>query len=163
MSETYTATSTYTTADVEAVFRRFRADIIMIADSTGAITRSEAEDYAHDAEYLAKRGYLAKVDVTLLSYGLEKRAAVYQVNDKAGDLTSARPGGVLWPRVDGARLRIILFYTSAYTSDARAKIRPQLKISWTPSGEDTSHGSLTRSAARAYASNGYGIERSDLT
>jgi hypothetical protein len=163
MADTYTATSTYTIADVEAVFRRFRADIIMIADSTGAITREEAEKYAHDAEYLAKRGYLAKVDVTLLSYGVEKHATVYQVNDKAGDLTSSRPGGVLWPRVDGARLRVLLFYTAAYTNDARAKVRPQLKISWTPSGEDASHASLTPSATRSYASNGYGLERNDLT
>jgi hypothetical protein len=163
MPETYTATSTYTTADVEAVFRRFRADIIMIADSTGAIPRSKAEDYAHDADYLAKRGYLSKVDVTLLSCGVEVRAAVYRINEKAGELTCCRPGGVLWPQVAGARLRVIVSYTSAYDVDARAKAQAHLKIPWTPSSDDTSHASLGKNASRAYASNGYGLERDDLT
>ena len=162
MSATATATSTYTTADVEAVFRRFRADIFMIADSTGAVSREKAEEYAHDTEYLAKRGYLSKVDLTLLSNEVEVRAAVYRVNEKTGDITSARPGGVLWPRVASPRLRIIISYTSAYNDDARAKVKPQLKINWTPSSEDTSHAALKQSATRAYASNGYALEREDL-
>lgn len=163
MSATFSATSTFTAADVENVFRRFRGDILMIADSSGAISRDEAEEYAHDAEYLAKRGYLAKVDLTLLSNNTEIRAAVYRVNESSGDITSARPGGVLWPRVSNSRLRVIISYTSAYTDEARERSRPQLIVNWTPSGEDTSHASLTKTASRAYASNGFGLEREDLS
>ena len=67
MSYTATATHTYSVTDIEIVMRRFSADIIMIAQSTQAITEAEARDYAHDVEALAKKGYLQKVDLTLLS------------------------------------------------------------------------------------------------
>src|SRR5882762_1909165 len=96
----YTATETYSVTDIEATFRRFRSDIFMIADSTKAITRENAEEYAHDAEFLAKHGYLAHVDVTLLSAGVERKAARYTVNEDAGNLETSRPGGVLWPQMD---------------------------------------------------------------
>src|SRR5580704_16480395 len=119
MSESYSATATYSTVDVEATFRRFRSDIFMIADSSGTISRDKAEQYAHDAEYLAVRGYLKHVDVTLLSGGVEQRASRYTVNEEAENLESSRPGGVLWPRMFGARLRVILSYKSAYTIAAQ--------------------------------------------
>ncbi len=163
MSATETVSYTYTQADVEEVFRRFSTDIIMIADSTRAITRSKAEDYAHDAEYLAKRGFLKKVDVTLLSENVEKKAAVYLVNDKVGDVTSQRPGGVLWPRVENPWLRVTIWYTSAYTDAIKAQTQPKLKVGWSTSTADTSHSSLSKSGARSYASNGYGLDREDLT
>ena len=38
MSATRTATATYTTVDIENVVRRMKADLAMIADSTGAWT-----------------------------------------------------------------------------------------------------------------------------
>ena len=66
-----------------------------------AMTEEKAGEYAHDIEVLAKGGYLKYVDVTLFSNGVEVRAARYNVNTEAGDLTSSRPGGVLWPRVSG--------------------------------------------------------------
>ena len=163
MSSTYTSTSTYTSADVEAVFRRFRADILMIAESTGALKRAKAEDYAHDVEYLAKRGYLEKIDLTLLSGTVEKKAAVYLVNEKIGDVTSSRPGGVLWPQVANADLRILIWYTSAYTDAIKAETRSKLKIGWITTSADTSHSTLTKAGSRPYASNGYGLNREDHT
>ena len=123
MSTTYSATESYTVADVEAAFRRFRADIFMIADSTGAITREKADDYAYDAEYLARRKYLRAVDVTLLSGDEELRAVRYTVNEAAGGLASSRPGGMLWPRATGAWLRVVLYYTAAYTPEKKSAIR----------------------------------------
>ena len=45
-------------ADIETVVRRFKADLVMIAQSTGAFTEAKARDYAHDVEVLAKEGYL---------------------------------------------------------------------------------------------------------
>jgi Bacterial HORMA domain family 1 len=161
MSQTRTATATYTVADIENVVRRVKADLVMIADSAGAWTSAEAVNYAHDIEVLAKAGYLEYVDVTLLSNGVEVKAVRFDVDTDAGSLTSSRPGGVLWPRVVGAYLRIVLGYTGAYTSAAREATKGKLKIGWVPSNDDTSHASLMSSAGRNYASNAYGMQRKD--
>ncbi len=161
MSQTRTATATYTVVDIENVVRRMKADIVMIADSTGAWTASKAADYAHDIEVLAKAGYLEYVDVTLFNNGVEVKAVRFDVDTDAGSLTSSRPGGVLWPKVAGAHLRVVLGYTDAYTSDAREATKSKLKIGWVTSYDDTSHASLTSSGGRNYASNAYGMQRKD--
>lgn len=156
-----TATATYTTTDIEKVVRRATTDLVMIADSSGAITADKARDYGHDIELLAKSGYLKMVDVTLLSAGIEKRAVRYEVNTASGGLTSSRPGGVLWPKVPSPYLRLVLSYTSAYDDAARAKMAGKLKIGWSPTDADTSHGGLAASGGRDYASNSYGMQRRD--
>ncbi len=163
MSTTYTATETYTVVDVENAFRRLRTDLFMIAESTGAITRTEADDYAYDAEYLARRKYLKSVDVTLLSGTEELRAVRYTINEAAGGLVSSRPGGTLWPRVAGAWLRIILSYTVAYTEEKKAVTRGSLRNSWSPTLADTSHLGLNSLTGRNYTSNAFGLERSDFS
>jgi hypothetical protein len=163
MSSTATASETYsyTIADVETVARRFTADLVMIAQSSGAITEDKAREYAHDVEALAKRGYLKKVDITLLSNGFEQRATQYTVNTASGDLTMSRPGGVMWPRVTGPYLRIILFYTDDYTGAAKEAMSGKLKINWTPTSDDTSHATLKSAGARDYVSNAFGMQRKD--
>ncbi|UPJ47961.1 hypothetical protein IVB30_33095 [Bradyrhizobium sp. 200] len=160
-TRTATATATYTVVDIENVVRRVKADLIMIADSTGAWTATEAALYAHDIEVLAKAGYLSWVDVTLLSNGLELKAVRFEVDTEAGSLTTSRPGGVRWPKVAGAYLRVILSYTEAYTSAAREAVKGKLKIGWVTSYEDTSHANLTSSGGRNYVSNAYGMQRKD--
>ena len=165
-TSTSTATNSYTTADVENVVRRFTADILMIAQSTGAITEAKARQYAADVEILAKKGYLSAVDLTLLaggSCGAEVRAVKYTVNTTAGDLTSSRPGGILWPRVNDPFLRIVLSHTSAYDDSAKTALAPKLNIAWTPTNADTSHLSLNQSGGRDYASNGWGMQRKDYS
>jgi len=157
-------TQTYSDVDVEHVIRRVTTDLRMIADSSGAITRIQAEIYGYDIEYLAQKGYLQSVDVTLLSYGQEIKAAHYTVNTAAGDLTPSRPGGVLWPRLAGATLRIVITYTPAWwalSESARTRIHALLKTTWTPTTADTSHATLTVHGGRAFVSNAYGIERQD--
>lgn len=161
MSQTKTASATYTTTDIENVVKRVRADIAMIADSTGVWTPQKAADYSHDVEVLAKAGYLAWVDVTLLQNGVELKAARFDVDTDAGSLSTSRPGGVLWPRVAGAELRIVISYTDAYTSAAREATRSKLKIGWTPSSADTSHSGLSSSGGRNYVSSTYGMQRKD--
>ena len=161
MSQTRTATATYTVVDIENVIRRVKADLVMIADSTGAWTAANAADYAHDVEVLAKAGYLKWVDLTLLSNGVEVKAVRFEVDTDAGSLTTSRPGGVLWPKVSGPHLRIVLSYTDAYTSEAREATKGKLKIGWVPSYDDTSHASLMSSGGRNYASNAYGMQRKD--
>lgn len=161
MSATMTASATYTTVDVENVVRRLKADFAMIADSTGAWTSQDAANYAHDVEELAKKGYLAWVDVTLINLGQEIQAVRYDVNTDSGSLTSSRPGGVLWPRIPGSRVRIVINYTSTYNEEARRAMSGKLWISWTQNTEDTTHSSLSRGDGRNYTSNAYGMTRKD--
>ena len=161
MTQTRTATATYTVLDIEKVVRRVKADLVMIADSTGGWTPAEAQNYAHDVEVLATAGYLKHVDVTLLSHGVEVMAARFEVDTDAGGLTCSRPGGVLWPKVGGPFLRIILRYTADYTATARAAMKSQLKINWSPTDADTSHSTLRSAGGRDYVSNAYGMQRKD--
>ena len=161
MTTTRTSTATYTTTDVENVVRRLKADLAMIADSTRAWTPTKAADYGHDIEVLAKKGYLAWVDVTLLSAGVEKVAVKYEVDTDAGTLTSSRPGGVLWPQVPFAHLRITIGYTAEYDDEARQSMSGRLRIPWTTSYDDTSHSSLSGGGSRNYTSNTYGMKRKD--
>ena len=163
MSQTVstTTTSTYSAVDVENVFRRFRADILMIADSSGAITRQEAEDYAHDAEYLATRKFLKKIDVTLMVGDQERRALQYDVKEEAGGINTSRPGGVMWPRLQGGWIRIIFTPTATYTQEAKQATSSKLKVNWTPTSASTQHISLTASGGRDYTSNAFGLQRKD--
>lgn len=164
MSQTSTVTNshTYSTVDVGNVFRRFRADILMIADSSGALLRSKAEEYAHDAEYLAAKGYLKKVDLTLLVGDVEHRAVQYFPNESSGDIESSRPGGVIWPKLARARVRIVLFYTSAYTDAIKQQTQKYLKIGWVTSHDNTTHDSLSSNGGRDYTSGVYGLKRKDF-
>lgn len=161
-TQTATATNTYTTVDIEKVVRRFAADMVMIASSTGAITEAKAREYAYDVEALAKEGFLRQVDITLLSFGVEISATTYVVNTTAGELTTSRPGGVRWPRVLDPHLRVILSYTASYDETAQESMRKRLKINWVPTSADTSHSTLKQVASRDYASNGWGLQRTDF-
>jgi hypothetical protein len=161
MSQTATATKSYTVADIEKVATRVRADLMMIGDSTGCWTPQAALDRAHDIEVLAKAGYLKRADVMLFSGEQEVQAVRFDVNAEAGSLTSSRPGGVRWPRVANARLRIVLSYTSAYSDTVAAAIAPKLKLSWSSTNLDTSHATLRIAGGRDYVSNSYGMQRQD--
>jgi hypothetical protein len=162
MSYSSTATETYSVIDIETVMRRVTADIVMIASSTGAISEGKAREWGHDIEVLAKNGYLREVDLTLFSENSEVKAIRYDVNTESGTLTTSRPGGVLWPRVNQPYLRIILMYTSKYDAEARSKLKAKLCIDWTPSNADTSHSTLKSTSGRNYVSNAYGMQRKDF-
>jgi hypothetical protein len=163
MSSTYTSTSTYSVVDVENVVRRFSADIVMIASSTGALTEAKAREYATDIEALAKNGYLSAVDVTLLKDGSELKAVRYDVTTDAGGLNSSRPGGVLWPREPSGWVRVTIWHTPAYDDAAQEKMKDKLKGNWGPSTADTSHSALQQLGSRDYASGGFGMQRKDFT
>ncbi|GGI27428.1 MULTISPECIES: HORMA-1 domain-containing protein [Bradyrhizobium] len=161
MTQVRSASATYTYVDIENVVRRVNADLVMIADSTGCWTPEEARNYAHDIEVLAKDGYLKWVDVTLISSGVEIKAVRFEVDTDAGSLSTSRPGGVLWPKVAGAKLRVVLSYTDDYTSAAREATKGKLKIGWVTCYDDTSHAALSSAGGRNYVSNAYGMQRKD--
>ncbi|MGV8675556.1 HORMA-1 domain-containing protein [Pseudomonas aeruginosa] len=157
---TYTSTRTYTFSDVQEVMRSIKADLIMIAESTKAMTEQTAINYAHDIEALAAENYLEVADVTLMNGSTEVRAIKYEFQCE-GATGSARPGGVLWPLTPDGWIRINLRYTALGTPEKRAKL--PLKISWVPSKTDTSHKELSSSAGRGYSSNGFGTNRKDFS
>lgn len=160
---TTTTTETYSTTDVQNVVRRFHADLKMIADSTGAMSSEDVANYVHDIELLAKKGYLASVDVTLLNLGTEVRAVRYTVDTDAGGLVSSRPGNAMWPRVTFPTLRIVISYTGAYDRDARQAMSGKLNLTWSTTYDDTSHTSLNADGGRNYTSGSYGLQRKDWT
>lgn len=153
----------WTTTDIEKVVNRFRADIVMIAQSSGTITEVCAREYAHDVELLAKEGYLKSVDLTLLSYGVEVRAVKYDIKTEATNLIMSRPGSVRWPKVADPYFRIVLSYNSTFTVAAEQKMKSKLKRTWLRSYTDTSHSTLSSSGGRDYASNGWGMRRKDFS
>ena len=160
---TTTITETYTTVDVENVVRRFRTDLKMIADSTGAMSSQDVTSYANDVELLAKKGFLAFVDVTLLSDGVERNAVRYTISTDAGSFESSRPGGVMWPQVYRPELRVILSHTGSYDDDARQSLAGRLNFTWWKTDQSIDHSGLNGSGGRDYASNSYGMKRKDWT
>jgi hypothetical protein len=161
VSTTATKTATYTDADVAKCMTSVRADLMMIGDSTGGLSEQEARDYADDIEVLAKAGYLEWVDVTLLSYGVEQRAARFTPSADASGWTSSRPGGVRWPRVAGAEVRVVIKWAGGCTPEAKAAIKQKLRISWGPTDVNTDHANLNDNSSRDYASNAFGMRRKD--
>src|SRR5882672_3326903 len=159
MTQTATATTTYSTVDEENVVKNFAADLRMIAESSGTWTRAMVDSYVADIQYMAKNKYLEYVDITLLHQGVEQIAARYLVNDNSGELTASRPGGVKWPRLSGATLRIVVGNTAKWTQDPPD--RTQFKNIWQPTAEDISHSKLKARAGRTFTSNAYGFERKD--
>lgn len=160
---TYSSTSTYTVADVEKVVRSVKADLIMIASTTKAMTEENASNYAHDIEVLAKKNHLKDVDVTLMDGLSEVRAINYEFQTE-GATGAERPGGVLWPltpKDKGGWIRIHLRYTESSSAEKREGL--PLKTSWVPASTDTSHKDLTSSVGRGYSSNGFGTNRKDFS
>lgn len=166
MSQTATRTITYSITDVQNVMRKFKSDLRMIAECTGAITTTEADNYWTDMELLAKESYLAYVDVTLLSSGWEVRAVRYDVNEDASDLLPNRPGGVFWPRMSNPDLRIVIGKTGkwrALTPLEDSVLRRRLRYTWVTTAIDLSHAGLRSNGNRNFISNGYGLTRQDYS
>lgn len=161
MTQSQTVSSTYSRSDITDIVNRVRADLTMIAECTGAWTAEYTQEIIHDIEYLAQGGYLRQFDLTLLSGKKEIKATRYVVNTEAGSLSMSRPGGVMWPIVERAKLRVVLSYYNTFDAVAREKSRKKLKRSWSPTSADTTHSTLSMKGGRDYASKGYGMQRSD--
>ena len=159
MTSTYT--QTYTETDIEIVTRRFKADLLMIAQSSRALSEAKARDYAHDIEIFAKENALLFVDITLLSGTQEVEAVRYTVDHSGGVLSMSKPGGVMWPKVRDPVFRIVLKHTRHYDAVAKQRLGNRLKVNWVPSSEDIHHNSLAKVGIRDYSSNGWAMRRQD--
>jgi hypothetical protein len=163
MTQTITASrsATYSDIDVQDVVLCLKADLVMIANSTGGMSTGKAEDYAHDIDLLAKGKYLDYVDVTLFSMGVEQKAVRYSVNGNAVNITNRRPGGVLWPRLPSPLMRVVVGYSSRYTQSVHETMKSKLRIPWGWCNADTSHAALSSSGGRDYVSHGFALQRKD--
>lgn len=157
-----TETTTYTVADVEKVVSSIKADLMMIAGSTKAMTEDVAKNYAYDIELLAKKNYLNKVDVTLMSAAEKEIVAVKYQFQNEGASGTRRPGGVLWPATPDGKIRIVLSPTDSYWAELEQVAKMPLKISWGSTSADISHTNLSISGERGYSSNGFGVNRNDF-
>ena len=162
MSTSQTKTQTFTKEDVTKVIKNLTTELKMIASSTKASNESKVSDYGHDVEYLAQRGYLRMVDVTLMDGTKEVIAAQYEVREDSKDLVASKPSDAMWPRVTSPFLRIVLTYKATYSAEARAITSPKLRIEWSSSDADLSHPTLTSEKGHDLASNNYGLTRKDF-
>jgi hypothetical protein len=166
MSASETYSTTYTAADVKKVAARFAADVAMIAESTGKLSPAKVQDYISDVTALAVAGYLERVFLALFdATGEEVRARRYEVSTDASLWTPDRPGDNLWPKLSGGDLTVIVTRNAAWaalTPEKKAEFNAGLAVKWLPSKIDTSFPKLTGAATRRYASNAYGLERTDF-
>lgn len=160
-SSTYT--SSFTETDVHNVVLNIKADLLMIADSSKAMTRDLAEKYAHDIQLAAQHDYLTKVDITLLNQlGSEVKAITYFFTTGDDATGSSRPGGVRWPETPSGNIRVVIYTKATWDNEPEKVSKLPWKLNWGTSNVDTSHNGLTSSGNRGYSSNGFGVNRSDF-
>lgn len=166
MSASVTDSHTYTAADIVKVADRFAADLAMIAQSTQEMSSVEVSEYVSDIKELAKARYLERISVVLFDGNRnEVRARRYEVSTNAELWSSDRPGDNLWPQVVGGSLEVIVSYSAAWralSDSAKANFKAGLKIPWSPSSVDVGFPGLTGTLGRRYASNAYGMQRTDF-
>jgi hypothetical protein len=166
MSASESYSTTFTAADVKKVATRFAADLAMIAEATGKLSSAEVAEYTSDVTALAVAGYLKRVFLVLFdAQGTEIRARRYEVSTDASLWTPDRPGGNLWPKLNGGELAVITARNAAWkalTSEKQTAFNAGLAIKWSPTKVDTAFPNLTGATTRRYASNAYGLERTDF-
>jgi Bacterial HORMA domain family 1 len=161
---TFTLSSTYTVTDVAKVFDRFAADLAMIAQATGLISRDRVADIAHDVKLMAQRGYVDRVDIVLRDgVGREICAAKYTVSTDAAGWIGDRPGNNLWRAPIDGQVDVVVSYTSAWWALSEYQrisfFEGECVCSWGPSDIDTTYPGMVGRFDRRYASNAYGLER----
>lgn len=163
-SYTESTTQTYTIADIAKVIDCFAADLDMTSQSTGLLSRDSVKRYVTDVKSLAQKGYLLEANIVLKdSAGNVTRAAKYEVSTNATTLTASRPGNNRWLATPNGDLSVVVRYSQKWrdqTDSQRQAFRETLSTTWTTSDTDLSFPALTRSADRAYVSNGWGVTKS---
>lgn len=165
MSATGTLSKTFTSVDIRKVVENFAADVSMMAQSTGLLTRDYVGKVVADLNKFADARLLISVQIMLKdARGIKLRAAVYKVSEAAVGWVSDRPGNNLWPRTPDGSLRICAWMTTTWNAKSATQkaafVKEQgLNWPWNPTTEDLSLVGLTVSAGQKYASSGYGWQR----
>jgi hypothetical protein len=163
VSYSETQTQTYTIADIAKVVDCFAADLDMTAQATGLLSRELTTKFAADVKAMAQSGYLLEANIVLHNvWGAVVRAAKYEVMADGSILTVKRPGNNKWPQTPGGELSVVVRYTKKWADLPEQKkndFQTGLKIRWTSSSVDLSFPTLSGSADRSYASNGWGMTK----
>ncbi len=167
----------YPIQDVQYVVQRMTHDLRSIVDRPHIreiyrLTDIQVEQYCHDIELLAERGFLQYVDFsflmpdhmsqkTLQTKYIERKAYRFELNTSSKKHQSMRPNGVYISsnEADQPVLRIVLKYTAAYTRAAQIDMESQLLASWNTAYSDIGHQHLRADIDRDYSCNGYAIQR----
>lgn len=161
---TLTYTETYTRVDVAKVFENFAADLRLIARMTALWTDGYASSVAQDVVAFAEEEYLSEIHIVLADVnGRPVQVHEYKVSKNASGWTVQRPGGNVWPQIEGGSLQVILNYSpnwGALSAQEQTEFKEQLNVSWSPSTVDTTYPGLTVTGTRTYASNAFGLGRS---
>jgi hypothetical protein len=160
---TLTYTETYTRVDVAKVFENFAADLRLIARMTALWTDDYASSVAEDVSAFAEEEYLSEIHIVLAgTSGRPVQVHEYKVSKNASGWTVQRPGGNVWPQIEGGSLQVILKYSpvwGALNTQEQAEFKAQLNVPWSPSKVDTTYPGLTATGTRKYASNAFGLGR----
>lgn len=169
MTQSTTASYTYSVIDIRKVASSLAADFDMARATTGLIPDDTlADDLIADVTAFAEAQLVASVDIVLLDHmGRTLRAARYTPGTDAAGWDIDRPGGCVWPRTPTGRLEVVVKNNQAWsdlgTAGQRRFAADDLRLSWQPSGINLSHPGLTQVADRRYASNSYGMARTSFT
>ncbi len=162
-SHTFAVTHTYTRVDIRRVINEIAADLDMIAESSGVLTRDEVNDYVADLVAFAQEEYLSEVHLGLRNrFGVEVRATRYRFSGAASGWQTQLPGNNLWPRTPGGTIEVGLRYSQEYRQlpvATRAQFLATLRLRVGPSSMDFNHSGLAGSLDRLYASRGFGAEK----
>lgn len=166
MSETGSYSNTYSAEDIKKVASRFGADLVMLAQSSAAMTTTRAEGVIDDVKLFAKKEYIERISVVLNDgSGKQLKARRYEVSTDASLWTSERPGDNLWPKTPSGSISVVLHYSSVWEAlgdVAKSNFKATLSRAWGPSDVDTSFSAMSGTVARRYASKAYGMERTDF-
>jgi hypothetical protein len=167
MSTTGTLTNTFTTADIRKVIEHFAADFSMMVLFTGLHSREYVTKVAHDLNVFADFRCITEVKLMLKDkVGNKLNASVYKISEAATGWTCERPGNNNWPRTPDGTLLVIGTMTQTWhvkTDAEKAAFRQKqgLNWPWNPTTQDVSVLGMTATAGQTYASNGYGIQRTN--
>lgn len=160
---TLTYTETYTRVDVAKVLENFAADLRLIARMTALWTDDYASSVAEDVAAFAEEDYLSEIHIVLAdASGRPVRVHEYKVSTNASGWTAQRPGGNVWPQIEGGSLRVIQKHSpawSALSTQEQVEFTAQLNLPWSASKFDTTYPGLTATGTRTYASNAFGLGR----
>lgn len=169
MTQTTTATQTYTVIDIRKTFEGFEADLRMIVRRTNKWTMEKADGVFHDVLHMAEAKYLSSVDLVLFDANSKViKATKFIVNQDGRSITSERAGANDWQDLPNTTLKVILNHNDAWRalkSDGQEAFRKSkgFKIDWGPIDLDTTYSHLKKANAQLYASAGYELQKENYS
>lgn len=167
MSSSYTQSYTYTVVDVRKVMDQVRADLRMAAESSGVMTLARANALMADISKYAEKNYASRILIRLVGAdGVTVRAAEYVISTDAANWTATRAGNMMWPRIAGARINILITTNDVYDRLGQAgqdAFDKTLSKPWPTTSATPSLGHLAAAADRNYVSNAYGVKKTSYS